>query len=234
MVSRISTKPVDVRVFICFAATLGLLFAIHVPLMAMEVKLNAQKLTDLSDQIIEGKVVTQQSVVREDAKGKHIYTQVAISPIQSLKGKDLPTTETITIEVIGGTFKGWREEVSYSPSFENAEQCVLFLKSKPFKIVGGRQGKRVVKEGKFVIDEYRMTPKQFKGALDKFNKSKFSGATLQSYMAESGENLRSKRQNLTPVHSQDVASSGTINRNGSPKDLGGGQLPVSEIPTLRK
>lgn len=201
----------------------------------MEIPLSGQELAEQSDVIITAEVIEQRSKLHEDKRGKHIYTEVTLRPIKTLRGEQISTD--ITIEVIGGTFEGWREVVSYSPSFEDGEQCVLFLKSAPsFRIVEGRQGKRTIHQGKFIIDGYRISPENFETALRRFDIGRSSGASLRSYIAELGEEL-GRTTTSDFEQSQNVTLKGSTKEEdipGAPRDLGGGQLPPSEIPSFKK
>ena len=206
-----------------------------IALCGIMIPLSGQELADQSDIIITAEVVEQRSKLLEDERGRDIYTDVTLKPLKVLKGVQFSTD--ITIEVVGGTFEGWKEVVSYSPSFETGEQCVLFLKSSPFRIVGGKQGKRTIKDGRFVIDGYRISPADFETALTRFDSRRSSGIPLKSYISEMGENIQPATRNLNPQKSQNASTNNNFNEantTGGPKDLGGGQLPASEVPAFKK
>ena len=202
---------------------------------SLEIPLSAQELSADSELIVVAEVTGQQATMREDQNGKHIYTAVTLNLLETLKGENISTN--LELEVVGGTFEGWREEVSFSPTFTTGEQVVLFLKGKPHRLAGARQGKRTVVEGKFIIDGCRLKPKDFASALAKFNLEKANGKNLKAFISEVGETLRGspaiRPANWGTPPSSPSPGLQTSPPNG-PQDLGGGQLPPSETLKINK
>jgi len=203
----------------------------------MEIPLGAEVLSEQADLIVTAEVISQGSFIREDQIGKHIHTEVTLRPLETLKGAE--TFGSITIEIIGGTYEGWREEVSYSPVFSNGEKAVLFLKGEPHRLVGARQGKRTIHEGAFIIDGVRITPAKFMQAIREHaaQRSKAQEITLKSIIESRGEVLRP-----SPVQSITRTAAGVLQTDDegqqelstSPRDLGGGTVPEVELPQIQK
>ena len=201
----------------------------------LDIPLSAQELSDDSDLIVVAEVLSQTSTIREGEHGKHIYTQVTLRPLATLKGDNSLTN--IELEVVGGNFEGWTEVVSFSPTFNAADQVVLFLKAKPFQLVGAHQGKKNISDGKFTLDGYRIKPKDFASALTQFNERADKRRTLSSFIAEKGDALDTAPQST----GKDGASPPNAGRTvlntdhlDGPRDLGGGTVPPSEARNVPK
>lgn len=109
------------------------------------ISLSTEDLTQEAENIIVGKVVRKEC--RYDEEGKRIYTYVTISVEEDLKGK--AGEKEITVRHLGGEVGEKGLMVSDTPSFEEDEEVLVFLRKgkKPeFKeVVGWMQGKFRVK-----------------------------------------------------------------------------------------
>lgn len=113
------------------------------------ISLSTEDLTQEAENIIVGKVVKKEC--RYDEEGKRIYTYVTISVEEDLKGKT--GGKEITVRHLGGEVGEIGLWVEDTPSFEEDEEVLLFLKKgkKPEvrEIVGRAQGKFRVKRDEF-------------------------------------------------------------------------------------
>lgn len=100
-------------------------------------KLSLHDLAARAGLIVVGKVVG--ITYAKDAAG-NIYTQVAFSVEQTLKGE---SAREVVINVPGGKLDGRVLEVEDAPSFQSGEKAVVFLQKADgnFRVVGGFQGK---------------------------------------------------------------------------------------------
>lgn len=208
---------------------------------ALEIKPTAQQLVDQSDSILVVEVLEQRGILREDHNGKHIYTEIVLKPLDVLHGDaSRINAPQFSVEVIGGTYQGCREEVSYSPTFTQSEKCVVFLEANPWRIVASRHGKKAILDNKFLIDGYRVTPHAFSEALRRYDIEKASDKPLGQLIQEAGGELieSSPREHPQPQSNPPSAPEATPvaedNLRGSPHDLGGGQLPHSEVREVDK
>ncbi len=102
-----------------------------------------EELTNGADSIIVGTVVERNSYWNDEHTG--IYTSVALSVEESIKGKVSP--DRIVVTFLGGEAEGIGEWVSDMPSFDQDEKAVVFLK----KLTQEKLPK--VKESKFQLPE---------------------------------------------------------------------------------
>lgn len=224
-----------IRAWAFFGATLLAFGAVCELYGGLEIPVTAQELSEQADVIISAEVVGQRSFLRENQRGKHIYTEVTLRPLENIKGTE--TSTNIALEVIGGTHEGIREEVSYAPVFANGEKSVLFLKSKPYRLVAARQGKRTIRDGTFFIDGVRISPAGFARALEEHAAKRAEGVSLKSILESHGKvEHRVGEPEKPPAPIEDRAPVDVKQQPvpGSPQDAGGGTVPQNELPAIQK
>lgn len=104
-------------------------------------------LTQSSDLIIVGKVVSKKSFWNDDKS--RIFTNVSIEAKEYLKGKSSPN---VTIKVPGGEIGEIGELYTHMPKFDDNEEMILFTKrnkKNQLIVTGGELGKiRLIKDEK--------------------------------------------------------------------------------------
>jgi hypothetical protein len=106
-------------------------------------KLSFDRLIAEADLIVRGRVDGLKS--RQVPDRRSMITMVVISIEKQFKG---PKVSSVTIEQPGGSMGDIAQGVPGLPQFSEGEDVVLFLKRQgggTFQIVGGRQGKFIVK-----------------------------------------------------------------------------------------
>ncbi|MFH2139032.1 MAG: hypothetical protein ABII88_11090 [Candidatus Omnitrophota bacterium] len=131
-----------------FVFTLGVLFLVfsgagHCAMLS----LSPEELTDDSDEVIIGRVISKDSHWNEDATA--IVTDVKVQINEVLKGEDIENP--VTIEILGGVVGEMEMKVSDAAFFEQNEEVVLFLSDsdlniKAKELTGNVQGKYSIKE----------------------------------------------------------------------------------------
>ncbi len=193
---------------------------------------SAEELAVGSDLIVHARVVGLKAAMREDARGRHIYTEVTIDVLNTIKGDAVPGR--ITFETIGGSFGGVTEEVSFSPGYRETEETVLFLKTHPYRHVGGREGKRTIHDGTFALDGFLVTPQAFAGALREFQRQPGAGRRFRAFLSEVGKRIETGLAPAPTPHAAKAPAEKAGPPGGFPQDLGGGRLPAAEIPRVTK
>jgi len=145
-------------------AFIGLLSVLVLNASALVQEKDLKSLTDEANTIVMGEVIKEKSYW-EDGK---IFTDVTISTKLYLKGAK---EDKITVKIPGGTVNKISAMVSDTPSFENGEETLLFLKDSI--IVGSFQGKYTIKDDKvletgtslaeFIHEIKKNLPKEKKG-----------------------------------------------------------------------
>jgi hypothetical protein len=210
-------------------------FVVHLRSSAMiGTELNAQRLIDKSDLVIVAEVSVQRSYIKDDQNGKHIYTEVSLLPLKRIKGVEL--NSKITVEIIGGTFEGWREEVSYAPLMKHGEVAVLFLKSNPYRLVADRKAKLSLRDEKFTLDGCTLTVEAFSKAMDQFESEGDSGKQLIEFLKKYADRIEDFNGvgHQSPTEPFIAVPISEIPLPGAPRDLGGGQLSESELSKKKK
>ncbi|MHC4110352.1 MAG: Ser-Thr-rich GPI-anchored membrane family protein, partial [Planctomycetota bacterium] len=112
-----------------------------------------------SDLVIRGKVISTESLWKEDSRGRHIYTIVTVKILDKIKGniKD----DAFVFEVVGGTVDDIREVVSDTPAFEVDEDAILFLAGDPLAIQHGINGKILIYDGRVYLEGSEVTTDSF-------------------------------------------------------------------------
>ncbi|MHC4543658.1 MAG: Ser-Thr-rich GPI-anchored membrane family protein [Planctomycetota bacterium] len=112
-----------------------------------------------SDLIIRGKVISTESLWKEDSRGRHIYTIVTVKILDKIKGniKD----DAFIFEVVGGIVDDIGEVVSDTPAFEVDEDAILFLAGDPLVIQHGINGKIPIYDGRVYLDGSEATADSF-------------------------------------------------------------------------
>ena len=110
---------------------------------AVQPKLEIAELTHEADVIVEAKVTDIQT---RPARAGALTTLVTLAVEEAWKGA--PAGQ-ITVAVQGGVAGDVAQAVSGEPRFSPGERAILFLKAKGdrYTIVGGRQGKLIIKTG---------------------------------------------------------------------------------------
>jgi hypothetical protein len=107
--------------------------------------LTTDELASRSDVIVVGKVTERKSEWNNNKS--RIYTRVTLAVDQCLKGD--AAQKTITVTTLGGEVDGVGELYTHTPSFKQEEKVVVFAqkdKQGSLRVVGGEQGKLVVRE----------------------------------------------------------------------------------------
>lgn len=108
-----------------------------------EQKLSLAQLSAEADVIIRGRV--EATTTRQASDRRPISTIVEVSVERQFKG---PKVSTVMIEQAGGSQGDVTLAVPGSPEFSSGEVVILFMKQRSrgvFNIVGGKQGKFIVK-----------------------------------------------------------------------------------------
>lgn len=202
---------------------------------ALEIPLSPQALSEGSDAIITATVQKKQYKLIDDARGRHIYTDVSLTVDAVLQGTISSTN--IILEVVGGTLDGITEQVSFSPAFDEGERALLFLKTQPLRLMGARQGKRTIRDGTFQLGPYKLTPEGFKSALLECRSQSTTDAKLDAALSKEALSVTPRRQPAPPIQTNSVEAgqSAVAPRDSSlPRALGGGQLPPGETQSADK
>jgi hypothetical protein len=105
-----------------FAFGLIVLAMLPDPAAAANRRQSIEELTDESEKVVLGAVVSQNSYWTQDSL---IYTDVVISPDVTILGDD---EGTVVVQVPGGTVGDTQMTVSDAPEFKQGERVLLFLK----------------------------------------------------------------------------------------------------------
>ncbi len=116
-------------------------------------------LVDRSQTAVVGTVTGKRS--RWEENGGMIYTYVRVRIEQVVAGAVGP--RVITIKCPGGTVGNITCTVPDAPTWTVGERMVLFLRSQFFNVVGWRQGKKTIRDGRLVGE--RMTLDAFLGRV---------------------------------------------------------------------
>ena len=112
------------------------------PIRAETIRLSLEELTREADAIVRGRI---QKVTQQTADLSNITTDIEISVVEQWKG---PKASSLVLSQPGGSAGEITQAVPGLPQFSAAEDAILFLKESRggfFEMVGGRQGKFVVK-----------------------------------------------------------------------------------------
>lgn len=101
-----------------------------------------EQLAREADAVVEGRVVGMESRWAPD--GRHVVTRVTVRVSRVLRGT---AGAEVALEVPGGTVGGFGQRVDAAPSFQPAEEVVVFLRRVP----GGRSVVHGLAQGKFRV-----------------------------------------------------------------------------------
>ena len=157
------------------------LFALVGTVSAEVEDMSLEDLTSKASTILRGTVSNVESHWNEDQT--MIYTSVTISVEGYLKGATMP--KEVIIEVPGGTVGEITLWVSDTPTFEEGQEVILFLREEYFQIVGWSQGKYTIVDD--MVLERGMPVEQFTGQIKalvegSMTSAEFSPAPTKSFI----------------------------------------------------
>jgi hypothetical protein len=140
-------------------------------------KMSLEEKVKNADMILVGTVSSVQSSWEKAESGKRIITRVRLSVCCYAKGA---AGKELEIAVPGGVVDGIKQVNSDLPEFSAGEEVLLFLAGRPAHLMGGGEGKYLIKEGiilgldlpiKELIGQIKkMTQSDFLNKRDEFNK----------------------------------------------------------------
>ena len=136
--------------------------------------MSLEDLTSKASTILRGRVSNVESHWNQDQT--MIYTSVIISVEAYLKGET--TAKEVRIEVPGGTVGGITLWVSDTPTFEEDQEVILFLREEDFQIVGWSQGKYTVVDD--AVMEKGIPVDQFTGQITALMKDSSTSLEIAS------------------------------------------------------
>jgi len=137
-------------------------------------ELSLEELINEATLIIRGRVIDTNA--RWNADHTLIYTYVTIRRTEYIKGT--PRAGDLVIEVPGGTVGEITLWVSDTPTFEEGQEVILFLREEYFQVVGWFQGKYTIVDD--VVVEKGIPLDQFTGQIKAFMEGSTTSAELSS------------------------------------------------------